>query len=344
MELISSIELIEITKISRATLNNYIKMNILPKPVIRKPSNPRVRAKRLGYFPDSALSTLEQIKSLKREGLSMKTILDRLGGTSSAPQSTAASRVRMSVQASLFEESLPEPAKRTPRSGSPSDPGKDIPDFRPFCVLAALLHDAERIQAELHAEEYFDLVRQLGESAGTAAESSRGLQGSHPWQDKMLFYFLKTADAPYLTNAVLCAMELREAMLKLSVEWKRRKGWFNELRLNVGISEGEDYLGFLPVPTGMCPAAFGGTVREAIGLAERARGGSIWTTKRVIQKMNRKDREKIPYGIRHIHQDREVFVRNSFARFRDVLSGDPSGSSRLVAMECLAVAEIADRI
>lgn len=344
MEWISSLELIEKTNISRATLNNYIKMNILPKPDIRKPSDPRVRAKRLGYFPDFALSTLERIKSLKRDGLTMTKIVDRLGGTPSFLPTAAAKKRKIGTQASLFEEIPPEPGEKSPKSGTPEDYGKVTPVFRSFCVLAVVLQDSQRIQAELHAEEYFDLVRQVWESTGSVAESCRGLWGSDPWQESMLFYFLKIDDASYLSNAVHCAMALREAMLKLTVEWKLRKGWFNELYLNIGISEGEECLGFMPAHDGRRPAAFGGTLREAIRLAEHAHGGSIWTTKRVIQKMNRKDREKIRYGIRHVHQDREVFVRNSFARFTDILSGDPSGSGRYVAMENLAVAEITDRI
>ena len=345
MEWISSIELIKKTNISRATLNNYIRMNILPKPDVRKPSDPLIRARRIGYFPKSALSTLEQIRSLKTDGLAMTVILDRLKKALPAPQRPVEGLKRKnSAQVSLFEDLLPEPAEKRGKLRVRGDNKALHPDFRSFCVLAADLQDADRVRAELHPEEYFDLVRQLWDSAWAAAESNRGLCGRHPWQGITLFYFLKTIDNPYLMDAVQCAMELREAMMKLTVEWKLRKGWFNELYLNIGISEGEEHLGFIQTPAGMSPATFGGALLEAIGLAEHARGGSIWMTKRVIQKMSRKDREKICYGISHFRQDREAFVKNSFARMRDVMPGDPSESRPFADVENLAVTEITDPI
>ena len=344
MEWISSVELIEKTNISRATLNNYIRMNILPKPDVRKPSDPLIKARRIGYFPKSALSTLEQIKTLKTDGLAMKMILDRLKKALPAPQRPEGLKRKNSIQiqGSLFEDLLPERAGKSAKLKIRDDHGALNPDFRSFCVLAADLQDADRVRAELHPEEYFDLVRQLWDSAWAAAESNRGLWGRHPWQGITLFYFLKTTDNPYLMNAVQCAMELREAMMKLTMEWKLRKGWFNELCLNIGISEGEEHLGFIQTPTGASPVTFGGAILEAIGLAKHGRSGSIWMTKRVIQKMSRKDREKIHYGIRHFRQDREAFVKNSFARVRDVMLGDPSGSRQFADLENLAVTEITD--
>ena len=343
MEWISSIELIKKTNISRATLNNYIRINILPKPDVRRPSDPLIRAKRIGYFPESALSTLEQIKTLKKDGLTMTMILERLKKTTQAPQRAYGMKRKSSTQVSLFEDILPEPAEKSARSSVRDDYGTLSPDFRSFCVLAADLQDADRVRAELHSEEYFDLVCQLSDSAWAVGERSHGLRGRHPWQGITVFYFLKTSDNAYLMNAVHCAIELREAMMKLTVEWKLRKGWFNELHLNIGISEGEEHLGFIQTPTGASPATFGGALQEAIGLAELACDGSIWMTKRVIQKMSRKDREKIRYGIRHFGQDREAFVKNSFARTRDVMPGEPSGSRRFADVENLAVTEITDQ-
>ena len=57
--MISSKELIETAEISRATLNNYVGLDLLPKPVVTKSQSiSDGKAPRLGYFPDSALSTV----------------------------------------------------------------------------------------------------------------------------------------------------------------------------------------------------------------------------------------------------------------------------------------------
>jgi class 3 adenylate cyclase len=342
MRWISSIELIEKTNISRATLNNYIRMKILPKPDVRKPSEPLVRAKRLGYFPESVLSTLEQIKSLKGEGYAMATILKRLNKISSERQEPAKLNRKINSQVSMFEEILPEPVENKLKSVIYEDYGKSAPDFNSFCVLAADLQDAERVIAEFHPEEYFDLISQLWDSVLAAVSLNHGLCGSYPWQGIMFFYFPKMANNPYPMNAIHCAVQLREVMVKLTNDWKLRKACLNELYLNIGISEGEEYLGYIRTPSGMSPATFGETVRQAIRLAEFARGGSIWLTKRAIQKINRKERESIRYGVSRHSQDREIFVRNSFARISDIMLHDPSESHRFADIEGLAVTEITD--
>ena len=49
--LITSKDLIQKTGISRATLNNYIKLGILPKPIVRRPGPEQKGVKQIGYFP-----------------------------------------------------------------------------------------------------------------------------------------------------------------------------------------------------------------------------------------------------------------------------------------------------
>lgn len=75
--LISSKELLQIMGISRATLNNYIKMGIIPDPIVQKPINYIKGVKKIGYFPQAVLESIEMVKRLKREGNSMKDIARR---------------------------------------------------------------------------------------------------------------------------------------------------------------------------------------------------------------------------------------------------------------------------
>ena len=74
-DLITSKEIIDKTGISRATLNNYIKMGILPKPIVRKPGPEQKGVKQIGYFPVDVLESILKVKLLKRQGKSMDEIV-----------------------------------------------------------------------------------------------------------------------------------------------------------------------------------------------------------------------------------------------------------------------------
>ena len=65
--LITSKEIIKKTGISRATLNNYIKMGILPKPIVRRPGPEQKGVKQIGYFPITVLERILKVKLLKQQ-------------------------------------------------------------------------------------------------------------------------------------------------------------------------------------------------------------------------------------------------------------------------------------
>lgn len=75
--LISSKDLLKKTGISRATLNNYIKVGIIPRPVVLGPSKGMRKVSRIGYFSRAAVERIEIVKVLKREGHSMQDIARR---------------------------------------------------------------------------------------------------------------------------------------------------------------------------------------------------------------------------------------------------------------------------
>ena len=77
--MLNSKQLMEVTGISRATLNNYVAQGILPNPVIRTPSGESGRATRLGYFDETAADIVNQVQQLKKDGLSMAQIADLIG-------------------------------------------------------------------------------------------------------------------------------------------------------------------------------------------------------------------------------------------------------------------------
>ncbi len=70
---ISSKEVMAKTKISRATLNNYISLNLIPPPTIRRPEDPGGPTK-IGYFPEWVIKRIEKIRQLKAAGVRMSDI------------------------------------------------------------------------------------------------------------------------------------------------------------------------------------------------------------------------------------------------------------------------------
>ncbi|MDB9822462.1 MerR family transcriptional regulator [Deltaproteobacteria bacterium] len=76
--MISSKEILDKTGISRATLNNYIKMGIIPRPVVKRPDETLKNIKSLGYFSRTVLDRIERVKKLKKEGKSMEVISEMI--------------------------------------------------------------------------------------------------------------------------------------------------------------------------------------------------------------------------------------------------------------------------
>ena len=61
---VTSKEILLKTGISRATLNNYIKAGILPKPFVKNTDGTQRKIKRIGYFPKTVFERIKIVKSL----------------------------------------------------------------------------------------------------------------------------------------------------------------------------------------------------------------------------------------------------------------------------------------
>ncbi|HEY3327979.1 MAG TPA: adenylate/guanylate cyclase domain-containing protein [Novimethylophilus sp.] len=97
--MLTSVEIIKASGISRATLNNYIALGLLPRPIVSTPaSDAQTRARQIGYFPEETVARIERIRLLKKEGIPMSDIARQLqlegfemsqSQTVEAPQSKA---------------------------------------------------------------------------------------------------------------------------------------------------------------------------------------------------------------------------------------------------------------
>ncbi|GBE52510.1 adenylate cyclase 1 [bacterium BMS3Bbin14] len=197
-----------------------------------------------------------------------------------------------------------------------------MPSLVSLGVLVADLQDSVKISAELLPGQYFELINGLWEVVGPTFERYGGIYGKHAG-DGMLYYFIHKNDGNYLMNALDCALEVREVVSEFSSRWRAKKSWNNELFLNTGINEGQEFFGTIHSARNVEFTALGDTINIAGRLSEFARNGEIWTTKNLISKLSQEERETICFGIYQKNRSGRIFIRDSFSRISDLVAEDP---------------------
>jgi len=506
-EELTSKEVLLKTAISRATLNNYIKMGIIPRPVVRKPPGDLTRTKKIGYFPREVIERINLVKRLKKEGNSMEMIrkavnempnaceplyslrrdavsprqeyariekrregakmeenkglkltiedikfpaflvnynfeiewinhgaeteifnkrispISELGYRNifriffswefhdhlqnwkdiiSFHMAFAKSRLQKSDIPKLYEgiseqeitylenvfEGLPSFSEKgidTRRIALKKRDGSEIyfdvhwlffregiffiyvetdkatPEIQAFlsrresvindllkqrmpslvslCVLVADLQDSVKISAELPPAEYFELINGLWKTIAVSFDKYGGIHGKHAG-DGMLCYFIKKPGSNYIMEAIRCALEMSEKTKKLNQEWKVRKGWTNDLYLNIGLNEGKEFFGTIRSASNIEFTALGDSINYTGRLSDLARFGSIFVTKNMINKLTPEELKRIRYGVWRKGEGRKIFVRNSFSRVLDLLEPSDPRYNQFLEIATLPVAEI----
>lgn len=498
--MLDSKQLIEITGISRATLNNYVAMGILPSPEVRAPQGGASRATRLGYFADETVEVIHQVQQLKKEGLTMAQIAEQIGAKrpASSPDSTlpsptqkrpasdqgalanltlehdiehlpgpaymvnnnmeliwwneqagesffdhssdvpgdlesrnvlqmlfdspvaadefqisellrphiAAGKKRLSQQAlfkiyaslnanqhsllkQCFDEVEPvgqEPMLHFPsmltlseqkspqpydlyvcfyREGilftySPVQLEDDYlldflskrdrvlnellrrrkPHLTNVTVMVADVQNSTRICSELPAEEYFELINSIWQRSEPIFRKYYGSYGKHAG-DGMVYYFFPQPDCDYKLNAIRCSLELQALMKTLTLEWQARKGWFNDIHLNIGLNEGQEWFGSYHAGGHVEFTILGETINCASRISDFARDGSVWATKNMLSQLPALDRQKIGFGItRKTLSNESVFVNETYANLGSMLDEETAGNKKFKDVEMLPITEI----
>lgn len=229
------------------------------------------------------------------------------------------------------------------RGLSVGDPGRQRrPVLSDVAVLAMDLQDATRIWSTLPAEEYFELIDQIWLTAEPILARHKGTTGKHPG-DGMVCYFLPQPDTNYVWNALLAANEIRDAMRRVSKEWQLRKGWTTELYLNVGLDEGQQWLGTLRSGRQVEFTMFGDTLNRATRISDFARFGAIWATKNLVVKLAAEVKQRLKYGVhRRDKEGRHAFVSSVFATPDRLADGAGPAAARLQDIARLPITEIVD--
>ena len=248
----------------------------------------------------------------------------------------------LSLQAAQFREGIlfvlapaDHPAAEPRRARPVPVPA---PALMPVAVLVTTLQDAHALWLRLPAGEYFELVNEIWSLLDAIFRDLGGRHGSHPGEG-MVCHFLPRGDAGYLESALAAAHRTREAMRQLSSRWQSRKGWDVELCMNTGIDAGQDWIGPLRLVEPVELSVLGAAADHANTLSRVARGGAIWLTRGLVDRLGAGDRQRLQYGVPRRGTDTsQPRVLASFARLQDLALG----AAVPAAMADLPVTELID--
>lgn len=219
---------------------------------------------------------------------------------------------------------------------------KRLPVLTNVAVLVADLQNSMKICSELPPEEYFELINELYSGMAPIFRKYFGTHGKHAG-DGLLYYFFPRPENNYVFNAVSCAKEIKAEMQKMSKAWQIRKNWLNELYLNIGLTEGQEWVGTYQTATSVEFVVLGDTINHAARISDFARYGSIWATKSFIGKLPMQDRQKLRFGVNRTTPDsRQIFIPSSYALVSSLISFEGGNNEKLREIAAFPVTEIVD--
>jgi class 3 adenylate cyclase len=218
------------------------------------------------------------------------------------------------------------------------------PTLTPVAMLVAVLQDAADLWVRLSAEEYFELLNEVGAELDAIFRGHQGRPG-RPAGEALVCCFLPQAQRSYLWNALAAAHRAREAMRQVSQRWRVRKGWDVDLRVNIGIDEGQDWLGTLGLPGQSDLRVLGDAADRATHLSRCSRAGAILLTRNLVGKLTREERQQLTYGVPRLegtHGDAPLLF--TFARLADLAApgAAPAAVADLAVAELLALQDPAN--
>jgi class 3 adenylate cyclase len=83
--------------------------------------------------------------------------------------------------------------------------------------LMSAIQGPVKISAELPPVEYLELINQICKSMSSLFGKHHGIYGKHTG-DGMLYYFIKKPESNNISDAICCALEIREMVKKTSYD------------------------------------------------------------------------------------------------------------------------------
>lgn len=216
------------------------------------------------------------------------------------------------------------------------------PVLTDVAVLVAGLQHSTTIWSELPPEDYFALINQIWATVDPIFRRHSGSHGKHP-SDGMVGHFFPVGAGSNLWNALMAAHEIRDAMRGVSKEWQLRMGWGAELYMNIGIDEGQEWLGTFKSASNAEFTAFAETINRAVLISDFSRFGAVWATKNLVGKLSPDERQRLRYGLRRKTDDgQHVFVPSIFSQVERPPLAGAAGVERPREIPLLLITEIVD--
>ena len=231
------------------------------------------------------------------------------------------------VPQQLGEASLPVPPAQ-----------RSVPALTQVAVLVSTLQDASGLWVKLTAQEYFELLNEVWSELDRVVRQHRGR--TRPGGGEVLVcYFLPESDSNHLWNALAAAHHTRAAMRQVSHRWQVRKGWDVELCMNIGIDEGQDWMGVVGATGEGALRVVGDAADHAEQLSRASRMGAILVTRGLLGKLPAQERQRLSFGVPRLEGARtDAPVLFTFARLADMAAPHPVPAR----FADLAVAELLD--
>lgn len=215
-----------------------------------------------------------------------------------------------------------------------------VPAVTPVAVLVTALQDAAGLWVKLTAQEYFELLHEVGTEVDRIFRAQQGQPGRYAGE-VLNCYFLPRGGGDYLLNALAAAQQVREAMRQVSQRWKARKGWDVDLCMNTGVAEGQDWIVALGDPGDL--RVRGDAADSAEALSRCSRMGAILVTRNLLGKLQGAERQGITYGVPRLEGTRaEAPLLFTFARLAEIAAPAEAPSAVAARFADLAVAELLD--
>lgn len=219
---------------------------------------------------------------------------------------------------------------------------KRRPYLTELAVLVADIQDSVKICTELPPEEYFELINDVWGATEPKLRKYYATHGKHAG-DGMVCYFFPQPDCNYALNALRCAQEMKETVREISRAWQSRKHWVNELRLNIGVHEGQEWFGTYQTPTHLEFTVLGDTINTAGRLSDFARRGAIWATKTLLGKLTAEERAQLRFGIRRTTDSGDdILVPSTYARVASLIDLANPKYEKFNDIATLPITEILD--
>jgi class 3 adenylate cyclase len=197
-----------------------------------------------------------------------------------------------------------------------------VDEKKSICVLSARLNDAHRIADTMLPEVFFKLMNRIWDESDSVVRSFGGKRADCSGA-QIDYLFTKNAGRNPIFSAICCATRMNRQMLAMEEKLKAQEGWADEIRMNMGISNGTDEL-TAAAPGGCMESTIpGGTFDQSTHLCAIAGKGEIWITRNAVAQLPRKLVDQVVVGI-----DRQGrFLRNFFTRLSDLPQAAGAGRS-----------------